>query len=136
MNSVLTKADRSRRLPKWVTTLDTASHPARFNSRRVAQISVTAHLRLEIRVLQYACGCGAVSRNICCSVDGVGLGCNLVTYRFSLFQVQRYEGASTVYGPHTLTIYLNQYRNLSAALVKVSVTVIIGFVQFDSVRVY
>jgi len=32
------------------------------------------------------------------------------------YEVQRYEGASTIYGPHTLTIYLSQYRNLSAAL--------------------
>lgn len=33
------------------------------------------------------------------------------------YEVQRYEGASTIYGPHTLTIYLSQYRNLSAALI-------------------
>ncbi|XP_043269436.1 neutral ceramidase [Venturia canescens] len=28
------------------------------------------------------------------------------------YQIQRYEGASTIYGPHTLTIYLEQYREL------------------------
>ncbi|PSN40922.1 Neutral ceramidase [Blattella germanica] len=32
--------------------------------------------------------------------------------------VQRYEGASTIFGPHTLTIYLNQYRKLASALLK------------------
>jgi hypothetical protein len=53
-------------------------------------------------------------------VDKRGLEPSLVFF-FHLFQVQRYEGASTLYGPHTLTIYLSQYRNLSAALVKVSV---------------
>ncbi|XP_014217172.1 neutral ceramidase isoform X3 [Copidosoma floridanum] len=29
------------------------------------------------------------------------------------YQAQRYEGASTVYGPHTLTIYLKQYAELA-----------------------
>lgn len=33
------------------------------------------------------------------------------------YEVQRYEGASTLYGPHTLTIYVSQYRNLSAAVI-------------------
>uniref|UniRef100_A0ABD2WI80 Neutral ceramidase n=1 Tax=Trichogramma kaykai TaxID=54128 RepID=A0ABD2WI80_9HYME len=29
------------------------------------------------------------------------------------YQIQRYEGASTIFGPHTLTIYLEQYRDLA-----------------------
>lgn len=33
------------------------------------------------------------------------------------YQVQRYEGASTVYGPHTLSIYAEQYARLAAAMV-------------------
>lgn len=37
---------------------------------------------------------------------------------FEEYQVQRYEGASTIYGPHTLTIHLNQYRKLVNALMK------------------
>ncbi|PNF17882.1 hypothetical protein B7P43_G02187 [Cryptotermes secundus] len=32
------------------------------------------------------------------------------------YEVQRYEGASTIYGPHTLTLYLAQYRKLASAL--------------------
>ncbi|KAK6626773.1 hypothetical protein RUM44_009250 [Polyplax serrata] len=32
------------------------------------------------------------------------------------YQIQRYEGASTIYGPHTLSIYLQQYRKLMNAL--------------------
>ncbi|XP_046412285.1 neutral ceramidase [Neodiprion fabricii] len=32
------------------------------------------------------------------------------------YQIQRYEGASTIYGPHTLTIYLKQYKELVTAL--------------------
>ncbi|XP_046405501.1 neutral ceramidase [Ischnura elegans] len=34
------------------------------------------------------------------------------------YQVQRYEGASTIYGPHTLTIFLHQYAKLARALVE------------------
>ncbi|XP_061563820.1 neutral ceramidase [Cololabis saira] len=32
------------------------------------------------------------------------------------YQVQRYEGASTIYGPHTLTAYLHKYRGLARAI--------------------
>ncbi|XP_032681175.1 neutral ceramidase [Odontomachus brunneus] len=34
------------------------------------------------------------------------------------YQIQRYEGASTIYGPHTLTIYLKQYQELMQAAVQ------------------
>lgn len=34
------------------------------------------------------------------------------------YQVQRYEGASTIYGPHTLTVHLKMYRNLAQNIVK------------------
>jgi len=36
---------------------------------------------------------------------------------FEEYQVQRYEGASTIFGPHTLEAYLNQYLNLTRKLV-------------------
>lgn len=32
------------------------------------------------------------------------------------YQVQRYEAASTIYGPHTLTLYLNQFEKLMQAM--------------------
>ncbi|XP_063536050.1 neutral ceramidase [Cydia strobilella] len=34
------------------------------------------------------------------------------------YQAQRYEAASTIFGPHTLDIYLNKYVELTEALVK------------------
>jgi hypothetical protein len=54
---------------------------------------------------------------------------------FLILQVQRYEGASTIYGPHTLTIYLSQYRKLASALVKASnmsqiIVIIIKYYHF------
>ncbi|KAG7470429.1 hypothetical protein JOB18_031930 [Solea senegalensis] len=35
---------------------------------------------------------------------------------FEEYQVQRYEGASTIYGPHTLSAYLHKYRALARAI--------------------
>ncbi|XP_056153365.1 neutral ceramidase [Lampris incognitus] len=32
------------------------------------------------------------------------------------YQVQRYEGASTIYGPHTLSAYIQKYRGLARAI--------------------
>jgi len=37
---------------------------------------------------------------------------------FEEYQIQRYEGASTIYGPHTLEAYLFQYHKLIKALLK------------------
>lgn len=34
------------------------------------------------------------------------------------YQAQRYEAASTIFGPHTLTIYIDQFQNLCQAMVK------------------
>ncbi|XP_060803695.1 neutral ceramidase isoform X2 [Amyelois transitella] len=36
------------------------------------------------------------------------------------YQAQRYEAASTIYGPHTLDIYLNKYVELTEALLNVA----------------
>lgn len=32
------------------------------------------------------------------------------------YEIQRYEGASTIYGPHTLTLYLEEYAKLTQAM--------------------
>ncbi|KFK25279.1 hypothetical protein AALP_AA8G091200 [Arabis alpina] len=36
---------------------------------------------------------------------------------FEEYEVQRYEGASTLYGPHTLTAYIQEFKKLALALV-------------------
>ncbi|EEF34503.1 neutral ceramidase 2 [Ricinus communis] len=36
---------------------------------------------------------------------------------FEEYQVQRYEGASTLYGPHTLSAYIQEFKKLAAALI-------------------
>jgi neutral ceramidase len=35
---------------------------------------------------------------------------------FEEYQIQRYEGASTIYGPHTLALYLKRYKDLTKAM--------------------
>ena len=37
-------------------------------------------------------------------------------------QVQRYEGGSTAYGPHTLSAYIQEFSKLAVALAKVTKT--------------
>ncbi|XP_021289070.1 neutral ceramidase 2 isoform X2 [Herrania umbratica] len=36
---------------------------------------------------------------------------------FEEYEVQRYEGASTLYGPHTLNAYMQEFRKLATALI-------------------
>ena len=33
------------------------------------------------------------------------------------FQVQRYEGASTLYGPHTLAAYIKTFKDLAVSMI-------------------
>ncbi len=35
-------------------------------------------------------------------------------------QIQRYEGASTIFGPHTLSAYIQRYRGLAKAIAHVT----------------
>uniref|UniRef100_A0AAR2JK83 Neutral ceramidase n=1 Tax=Pygocentrus nattereri TaxID=42514 RepID=A0AAR2JK83_PYGNA len=47
--------------------------------------------------------------------------CNIYTHyitTFEEYQVQRYEGASTIYGPHTLSAYIQHFRGLAKAIVE------------------
>ncbi|KAL2471004.1 Neutral/alkaline non-lysosomal ceramidase [Abeliophyllum distichum] len=36
---------------------------------------------------------------------------------FEEYKIQRYEGASTLYGPHTLSAYIQEFKKLAAALI-------------------
>nr|XP_020658849.1 neutral ceramidase [Pogona vitticeps] len=45
--------------------------------------------------------------------------CNVYTHyitTFEEYQIQRYEGASTIYGPHTLSAYIQSFRGLAKAI--------------------
>ncbi|XP_069719948.1 neutral ceramidase isoform X2 [Phaenicophaeus curvirostris] len=83
------------------------------------------------------CGCSDcchwIPGNCCCSwrvhefdshgkpqMDVVIAGlCNVYTHyitTYEEYQVQRYEAASTIYGPHTLSAYIQLYRGLARAI--------------------
>ncbi|KAJ7324168.1 hypothetical protein JRQ81_017188, partial [Phrynocephalus forsythii] len=47
--------------------------------------------------------------------------CNVYTHyitTFEEYQIQRYEGASTIYGPHTLSAYIQLFQDLARAIAK------------------
>ncbi|XP_059803421.1 neutral ceramidase isoform X1 [Hypanus sabinus] len=58
-------------------------------------------------------------------VDVVVAGlCNVYTHyitTYEEYQVQRYEGASTIYGPHTLSAYIQLFKGLAKAIAENSV---------------
>jgi neutral ceramidase len=47
---------------------------------------------------------------------------------FEEYAVQRYEGASTIYGPHTLDAYIDHYKKMAKDLASVSDC--IGFICY------
>ncbi|XP_048407238.1 neutral ceramidase isoform X2 [Stegostoma tigrinum] len=59
------------------------------------------------------------------NVDVVISGlCNVYTHyitTYEEYQVQRYEAASTIYGPHTLSAYIQQFKGLAKAIAEDSV---------------
>ncbi|CAD5312001.1 Neutral ceramidase 1 [Arabidopsis thaliana] len=50
-------------------------------------------------------------------IAGLANGYSQYVTTFEEYQVQRYEGASTLYGPHTLSGYIQEFKKLSKSLV-------------------
>ncbi|XP_022563463.2 neutral ceramidase 1 isoform X1 [Brassica napus] len=50
-------------------------------------------------------------------IAGLANGYSQYVTTFEEYQVQRYEGASTLFGPHTLTGYIQEFKKLSKSLV-------------------
>ncbi|KAI4898175.1 hypothetical protein NFI96_016251 [Prochilodus magdalenae] len=51
--------------------------------------------------------------------------CNAYTHyitTYEEYQVQRYEGASTIYGPHTLSAYIQHFRGLAKAIAEARIS--------------
>ncbi|XP_046453897.1 neutral ceramidase-like [Daphnia pulex] len=51
-------------------------------------------------------------------IAGLSNGYTHYITTFEEYQIQRYEGASTIYGPHTHSAYLDQYRKLTRSIFK------------------
>ncbi|CAF1924077.1 unnamed protein product [Brassica napus] len=50
-------------------------------------------------------------------IAGLGNGYSQYVTTFEEYQAQRYEGASTLFGPHTLSGYIQEFKKLSKSLV-------------------
>lgn len=51
---------------------------------------------------------------------------------FEEYQNQRYEAGSTIYGPHTLSAYINIFNKLATAMVQVRMIEIPIIITFGS----
>ncbi|KAI5561189.1 hypothetical protein POPTR_016G110000v4 [Populus trichocarpa] len=56
-------------------------------------------------------------RNVHVVISGLTNTYSQYVTTFEEYEVQRYEGASTLYGPHTLSAYIQEFRKLAAALI-------------------
>ncbi|KAH8484973.1 hypothetical protein H0E87_026657 [Populus deltoides] len=56
-------------------------------------------------------------RNVHIVISGLTNTYSQYVTTFEEYEVQRYEGASTLYGPHTLSAYIQEFRKLAAALI-------------------
>lgn len=64
-------------------------------------------------------GKGEFNSNVQVVIAGLTNTYSQYVTTFEEYQVQRYEGASTLYGPHTLDAYIQEFRKLAMALVSV-----------------
>jgi len=79
------------------------------------EFTTMAGRRLREQLIEEAKANGAPS-NIKAVIAGLS---NLYTHYVTTleeYQIQRYEGASTIYGPHTLSAYLDQFKKLTRSL--------------------
>ncbi|XP_031397064.1 neutral ceramidase 2-like isoform X2 [Punica granatum] len=74
-------------------------------------------LRDAVRMVLSSRGNGQFDSNIHVVIAGLTNSYSQYVATFEEYQVQRYEGASTLYGPHTLSAYIQEFKKLATALV-------------------
>ncbi|CAH1793813.1 unnamed protein product, partial [Owenia fusiformis] len=72
-------------------------------------------LKDAVRNTLMANGFPSTTKVVICGLSNV-YSSYIATYEE--YQVQRYEGASTLYGPHTLQAYIQEFTNMSVAMAK------------------
>jgi neutral ceramidase len=60
---------------------------------------------------------GAFNKNIHVVLAGLTNTYSQYITTFEEYEIQRYEGASTLYGPHTLSAYIQEFQKLATAMV-------------------
>ncbi|CAN1275665.1 Neutral ceramidase 2 [Linum perenne] len=74
-------------------------------------------LRDAVRVLLISVG-GKEFSNVHIVISGLTNTYSQYVTTFEEYQVQRYEGASTLYGPNTLSAYIQEFKKLATAMVR------------------
>ncbi|XVF05395.1 hypothetical protein REPUB_Repub05bG0168300 [Reevesia pubescens] len=75
-------------------------------------------LRDAVKTVLTSSGNGQFGSNIHVVIAGLTNTYSQYVTTLEEYQVQRYEGASTLYGPHTLSAYIQEFQKLASALLK------------------
>ncbi|CAL9774845.1 unnamed protein product [Musa acuminata subsp. burmannicoides] len=73
-------------------------------------------LRDAVRTVLTSDGSGEFGSNVQIVIAGLSNTYSQYVTTFEEYQIQRYEGASTLYGPHTLSGYIQEFKKLASAL--------------------
>ncbi|WOL20515.1 neutral ceramidase-like isoform X1 [Canna indica] len=73
-------------------------------------------LRDAVRTVLTGDGNGKFGSNVHVVIAGLSNTYSQYVTTFEEYEVQRYEGASTLYGPHTLSAYIQEFKKLASAL--------------------
>ncbi|KAJ4725668.1 Neutral ceramidase [Melia azedarach] len=81
------------------------------------EFTTMAGRRLRDAVKTVLTASGEFNNNVHIVLAGLTNTYSQYVTTFEEYQVQRYEGASTLYGPHTLTAYIQEFKKLASFLV-------------------
>ncbi|KAJ0986260.1 hypothetical protein J5N97_004616 [Dioscorea zingiberensis] len=73
-------------------------------------------LRDAVKTVLIKAGHGEFDDNVHVVIAGLTNSYSQYVTTFEEYQIQRYEGASTLYGPHTLSAYIQEFSELASAL--------------------
>jgi len=74
-------------------------------------------LRDAVKTVLTSGGNGEFSSNVHIVIAGLTNSYSQYVTTFEEYQIQRYEGASTLFGPHTLSAYIQEFKKLATALI-------------------
>lgn len=74
-------------------------------------------LRDAVKSILTSSDSGEFNSNVHIVIAGLTNSYSQYVTTFEEYQIQRYEGASTLYGPHTLSAYIQEFKKLASSLV-------------------
>ncbi|XP_020265586.1 neutral ceramidase-like isoform X2 [Asparagus officinalis] len=82
-----------------------------------SEFTTMAGRRLRSAVKEVLTKNGEFNDNVHIIIAGLTNSYSQYVTTFEEYQIQRYEGASTLYGPHTLSAYIQEFQKLTTALI-------------------